>query len=147
MAPSRALTRPVAALISLRLPSSTPRRTLSAVSRARVVPAQACLNAHTFVYSPLSCRRLSSVSSPSPSPSPSPSSPEPPDYLSEGELAIFNKLKAQLDPTSLEVRGLFLLISSYPPSMQPSFRRGIQRAYMKKWREECIIQNNLEFVG
>lgn len=29
--------------------------------------------------------------------------PQPPDYLSEGELEIFNKIKAELDPTRLEV--------------------------------------------
>jgi len=28
---------------------------------------------------------------------------EPPDYLTEGELAIFEKLKAELDPIKLEV--------------------------------------------
>ena len=32
--------------------------------------------------------------------------PEPPDYLSEGELHIFNKIKAELDPVRLEVCNL-----------------------------------------
>jgi hypothetical protein len=30
--------------------------------------------------------------------------PEPPDYLNEAELHIFNKIKAELAPAKLEVR-------------------------------------------
>lgn len=32
--------------------------------------------------------------------------PQPPDYLSEGELEIFNKIKAELDPIRLEVQDI-----------------------------------------
>ncbi|KAF2497328.1 bola-like protein, partial [Lophium mytilinum] len=31
---------------------------------------------------------------------------EPPDYLSEGELAVFNKIKAEFDPVNLEVQDI-----------------------------------------
>lgn len=34
------------------------------------------------------------------------SSPEPPDYLSEGELEVFNKIKVELDPVRLEVQDI-----------------------------------------
>lgn len=32
--------------------------------------------------------------------------PQPPDYLSESELEIFNKIKAELDPIRLEVQDI-----------------------------------------
>lgn len=32
--------------------------------------------------------------------------PEPPDYLSEGELHVFNKIKDNLDPVRLEVQDI-----------------------------------------
>lgn len=32
--------------------------------------------------------------------------PEPPDFLNEAELHIFNKIRGELDPTKLEVREL-----------------------------------------
>ncbi|KAL1643867.1 hypothetical protein SLS58_004540 [Diplodia intermedia] len=32
--------------------------------------------------------------------------PEPPDYLSEGELHVFNKIKDSLDPVRLEVQDI-----------------------------------------
>lgn len=31
--------------------------------------------------------------------------PEPPDFLNEAELHIFNKIRGELEPTKLEVRG------------------------------------------
>lgn len=31
--------------------------------------------------------------------------PEPPDFLNEAELHVFNKIKGELEPTKLEVRG------------------------------------------
>jgi len=31
---------------------------------------------------------------------------DPPDYLSEGELHVFNKIKAELDPVNLEVQDI-----------------------------------------
>lgn len=34
------------------------------------------------------------------------SDPQPPDYLSEGELKVFNKIKSELQPTSLEVQDI-----------------------------------------
>ncbi|KAF2085229.1 bola-like protein, partial [Saccharata proteae CBS 121410] len=34
------------------------------------------------------------------------SGPEPPDYLSEGELHIFEKIKAHLEPVKLEVQDI-----------------------------------------
>jgi len=35
---------------------------------------------------------------------PAVAAPEPPDYLNEAELHIFNKIKGELDPVKLEVR-------------------------------------------
>ena len=32
--------------------------------------------------------------------------PEPPDFLNEAELHVFNKIRGELEPTKLEVRGL-----------------------------------------
>ncbi|KAF2477504.1 bola-like protein, partial [Lindgomyces ingoldianus] len=32
--------------------------------------------------------------------------PDPPDYLSEGELHVFNKIKAELDPVKLKVQDI-----------------------------------------
>lgn len=32
--------------------------------------------------------------------------PEPPDFLNEAELHVFNKIRGELEPTKLEVRGV-----------------------------------------
>lgn len=36
--------------------------------------------------------------------------PEPPDFLNEAELHVFNKIKGELEPTKLEVRAGSLMV-------------------------------------
>jgi len=56
------------------------------------------MNTSLGLPSPLAaCMRMYSQAS---------STPQPPDYLSEGELEIFNKIKAELDPIRLEVQDI-----------------------------------------
>ena len=96
MAPSRAVARCVA---QLRL-QSTAR--LQLAHRIQYRPISVATASHPL---PLLSRSVPRPlpSSKRPYSSSSTSSPEPPDYLSEGELHVFNKIKAELHPVRLEV--------------------------------------------
>ncbi|OCK82890.1 bola-like protein [Lepidopterella palustris CBS 459.81] len=101
MAPSRALLR-CAAPLKLRqaprlLAACRIRNKLSsplAISSAPLTVSSLGSSRHS---APPAHRRMYSQPS---------SSPEPPDYLSEGELEVFNKIKVELDPVRLEVQDI-----------------------------------------
>ncbi|KAB2569006.1 Altered inheritance of mitochondria protein 1 [Lasiodiplodia theobromae] len=59
-------------------------------------PRPAPARAAAFAPGPAAARRCMSSSA----------APEPPDYLSEGELHVFNKIKDNLDPVRLEVQDI-----------------------------------------
>jgi hypothetical protein len=105
MAPSRALQRCAASLLRTST-NRAPR--LHAVAAYRT-PQPSPLLAYSSLVSaaPVAapCRRLYSQDTQASS------APEAPDYLSEGELHVFNKIKAELDPVHLEVH-----LSHFPPS-------------------------------
>ncbi|KAF2196879.1 bola-like protein [Delitschia confertaspora ATCC 74209] len=99
MAPSRALSR-CAALLRLRTTprpvvrcrisnQSTPLSTYSRPFTRSVSASSQCFAVQRRLYS-----------------SQESSGPAPPDYLSEGELHVFNKIKAELEPVDLEVQDI-----------------------------------------
>ncbi|KAF2187240.1 bola-like protein [Zopfia rhizophila CBS 207.26] len=100
MAPSRALSS-CAAFVQLRQPPCL----LSTTCRIRIQPTSPLAirpdpSQETFLsqsHHPSTSRRWYSQDS---------KPPEPPDYLSEGELHVFNKIKAELDPVRLEVQDI-----------------------------------------
>ena len=95
MAPSRALS-----CVSdiLRLLSVPPANTLSRVQR-HALRKNVC-----SLRSPLYFRRcLSTTQALRTEPS---KDPQPPDYLSEGELKVFKKIKIALQPSTLEVQDI-----------------------------------------
>ncbi|OJD36165.1 bola-like protein [Diplodia corticola] len=107
MAPSRAASRIAAsaALSARRCAASaasahTPltRRCYAQLLFSHKTPTPRPARAHAapFAQCPAAARRCMS-SSPA---------PEPPDYLSEGELHVFNKIKDNLDPVRLEVQDI-----------------------------------------
>lgn len=93
MAPSRAL------LLFTRLRASpralpSPRRTLTSTTLTHRSPFHPSLSPSPRTrpaFSPSSRGYATST-------------PDPPDYLNEAELHIFNKIKAELQPVNLEVR-------------------------------------------
>ncbi|PSN74816.1 bola-like protein [Corynespora cassiicola Philippines] len=95
MAPSRALLRCAASV----LPRSSPRLLpatcrMSTYVRPETRPALQSGPSRRF---PAFARSYSQETS---------QPPEPPDYLSEGELHVFNKIKAELEPVKLEVQDI-----------------------------------------
>ncbi|KAF2448185.1 bola-like protein [Karstenula rhodostoma CBS 690.94] len=95
MAPSRALLVVAQLRPSPRLLPAT-RRTISSCAqahRSRLSPA--LLSGPTRAFPALSSRRAYATAA-----------PEPPDYLNEAELHIFNKIKAELQPVKLEVQDI-----------------------------------------
>jgi hypothetical protein len=98
MAPSRALfrlafatrTRPSPLLLSASAPKTQLSRTPPTLQRGRI---------HQSSSSFASARSYSQEAG---------AAPEPPDYLNDAELHIFNKVKGELDPVKLEVCKLLL---------------------------------------
>jgi hypothetical protein len=100
MAPSRALfcrmtsaarhtplfLRPTSRLLSTSSVARSPCSTRTSVVRSPLLPAHHALP---------TARAYSQAA---------PAAPEPPDYLNEAELHIFNKIKGELEPVKLEVR-------------------------------------------
>lgn len=93
MAPSRALFVAAHLRSSPRLLPAAPRtiRTCAQAHRLRLRPA--LFSGPTRAFPALSSRRGYATEA-----------PEPPDYLNEAELHIFNKIKTELQPVKLEVR-------------------------------------------
>ncbi|KAF2015393.1 bola-like protein [Aaosphaeria arxii CBS 175.79] len=106
MAPSRALLRCVATVRT----RPSPHRLLTTFSARNqyIRPATILHTAHSAAplrtSTQLHLRRAYSQSQPEPQSEPQSNTLEPPDYLSEGELHIFNKIKAELEPVKLEVQ-------------------------------------------
>ncbi|KAF4313719.1 bola-like protein [Botryosphaeria dothidea] len=61
------------------------------------IPARASVSVSHYRQCPAAARRAMSTAA---------AAPEPPDYLSEGELHVFNKIKDNLDPVRLEVQDI-----------------------------------------
>ncbi|KAF2126117.1 bola-like protein [Dothidotthia symphoricarpi CBS 119687] len=97
------------------------RALLRRIARASIHPTPRLLSTSAHTRTPLTIRsQTSSLCSLSARPTPpllsrpsySPAHPtrpysqsaEPPDYLNEAELHVFNKIKAELDPVKLEVQ-------------------------------------------
>lgn len=93
MAPSRALLVVAQLRPSPRLLPATRRAISSCAQAHRPRLSPALLSGPTRAFPALSSRRAYATAA-----------PEPPDYLNEAELHIFNKIKAELQPVTLEVR-------------------------------------------
>jgi stress-induced morphogen len=103
MAPSRALARRAATLIYQHLPQP---QTQSARLFARYRIHNNPLNRTTTpLHKPLTSTRLYSTHE-STTTTPSSGPPTPPSHLSPGELAVFEKIAAELEPVSLEVQDI-----------------------------------------
>lgn len=108
MAPSRAVLRQASRSLSVLSTSACPSTASRRLGRFTAV-ANASLTFRTpSAARPPVARRFYSESSSSSSSS---SGPEPPDYLDERELHIFNLIKSELKPSKLEVNS-----SPHPPS-------------------------------
>ncbi|KAF2803663.1 bola-like protein [Mytilinidion resinicola] len=103
MAPSRALQRSAASLLR----TNRAPRLLAACRTRAAQPSQA---SPLLAVRPPPLASAHSAASRRPysqeAASSSSSAVEPPDYLSEGELAVFNKIKAEFDPVNLEVQDI-----------------------------------------
>ncbi|KAF2795596.1 bola-like protein [Melanomma pulvis-pyrius CBS 109.77] len=97
MAPSRALARSAASAF-VRPP---PRATLRLLFMARRISCLAAVRPTALQPGPLRNSPATATSTRSYS-----QAPEPPDYLNEAELHIFNKIKAELAPVKLEVQDI-----------------------------------------
>lgn len=100
MAPSRALLR--------RVTTACMRLHTTATSRLTYIATATPLQRRTILTPRLAltrCAYLPATSTRSYS-QPSNSAPEPPDYLNEAELHIFNKIKGELEPVKLEVQDI-----------------------------------------
>lgn len=100
MAPSRAFIQAFSQLTARTLP---PRAISYSLLQPRPIPPIRLGRTFNIQLHSYITREFSTETTPS---------PEAPDYLSESELRIFNKLKTELNPTKLEV-------ISQPPSCPP----------------------------
>jgi hypothetical protein len=101
MAPSRALLRRAAFAACAVQHRPTPHLVLTAYQIGN-----SALSIHSGPF--IRATGLQTRATPPPSPirrtySQHSKPPDPPDYLSEGEIHVFNKIKAELDPVKLEV--------------------------------------------
>lgn len=112
MAPSRAVSRFAANLLSTRRCAAVAAAHARPMSLTRSYaqllfphPRPALLSsAVSLQQCPAAARRNMSATA----------APEPPDFLSEGELHVFNKIKDKLEPVRLEVRKLARAITLVP---------------------------------
>ncbi|KAH7408515.1 bola protein [Phaeosphaeria sp. MPI-PUGE-AT-0046c] len=104
MAPSRALLRRITSA-SIKSYTHTLLRPTARCHSTSVVRPQCSTRLATPTSKPVRCTHpaLSSIRSYS---QPASSAPEPPDYLNEAELHIFNKITGELDPVKLEVQDI-----------------------------------------
>lgn len=100
MAPSRALLiqRMASACTRPQIPMRAGARLFSSPAAPAAVARPRCMRAAVtprFRNTPATTRAYSA---------PADGAPEPPDFLNEAELHIFNKIRGELEPTKLEVR-------------------------------------------
>jgi hypothetical protein len=128
MAPSRALfrlafatrTRPSPFLLSASAPKTQLSRTPPTLQRGRI---------HQSSSSFASARSYSQEAS---------AAPEPPDYLNDAELHIFNKVKGELDPVKLEVCKLLLQQKRRRAPLQDQHKHANNTKHAEK--PHCIPQ-------
>ncbi|KAH7340036.1 bola protein [Pyrenochaeta sp. MPI-SDFR-AT-0127] len=99
MAPSRALVRRITSTSVAQFLCLTPRLASTSASRLQLsqMPPALHLGWPQPLFSPAICTRSYSQQA---------TVPEPPDYLNEAELHVFNKIKAELEPVKLEVQDI-----------------------------------------
>ena len=114
MAPSRAFLRRIASASTPPHIRPTPRHLSTSTVRlpkcsVRLLPQQEHLSSRTSYPARTCVRSYSQQSS---------VAPEPPDYLNEAELHIFNKIKGELEPAKLEVRIMPTVLLSRPRNLR-----------------------------